>query len=60
MKTLIDDIQSASGLDRLEAERILAVLLRYLAARLPSPVMGRIRLALGDVEETADVGKLTD
>ena len=46
MKRLLEDIRLASGISQMEAEQALGVVLGFLSARLPSPVMGRIRDAL--------------
>jgi hypothetical protein len=46
MKRLLEDIRLASGINQMEAEQALGVVLGFLSARLPSPVMGRIRDAL--------------
>ena len=46
MKRLLEDIRLASGINQMEAEQALGVVLGLLSARLPSPVMGRIRDAL--------------
>jgi hypothetical protein len=43
MKRLLEDIRLASGINQMEAEQALGVVLGFLSARLPSPVMGRIR-----------------
>ena len=46
MKTLLEDIRQASGINQMEAEQALGAVLSFLSARLPSPVMGRIREAI--------------
>lgn len=46
MEKLLSDIQSKCGIDRKQAEIACGSLLCFLAARLPSPVMGRIKDAL--------------
>jgi hypothetical protein len=46
MKRLLEDIRLASGINQVEAEQALGVILGFLSARLPSPVMGRVREAL--------------
>jgi hypothetical protein len=46
MKTLLENIRQASGISQMEAEQALGAVLSFLSARLPSPVMGRIRDAL--------------
>ena len=46
MKTLLENIRQASGINQMEAEQALGAVLSFLSARLPSPVMGRIRDAL--------------
>ncbi len=46
MKTLLKDIRQASGINQMEAEQALGVVLSFLSARLPSPIMGRIHDAL--------------
>jgi hypothetical protein len=54
MKTLVEDIRLTSGISRTQAEHALDVTLRFLGARLPSPVMGRIRYALHDSQDMKD------
>ena len=39
-------MQSKCGIDRKQAEIALGLTMCFLAARLPSPVMGRIKTAL--------------
>jgi hypothetical protein len=59
MQTLVDDIRLTSGISRTQAEHALDTTLRFLGARLPSPVMGRIRYALyetHDLEVIENVG----
>jgi len=46
MKTLIDNIRRTSGIGQTEAELSIGVMLEFFAARLPSPVIGRMRDAL--------------
>jgi len=41
-KRLIEDICTASGIDRAQAELALYAVLHFLAARLPSPIMGQV------------------
>ena len=50
MNLLLEDICKASGVDTLKAEQALGAMLEFLSARLPSPVMGRIKevLTYGD------------
>lgn len=48
MKTLVDDIRLSSGTSRTQAENALQTTLRFLGARLPSPVMGQIHDALSE------------
>ena len=60
MKTLLEDIRQASGINQLEAEQALGVVLSFLSARLPSPIMGRIRDALsqnGTAKELENANK---
>ena len=60
MKTLLEDIRQASGISQMEAEQALGVVLGFLSARLPSPVMGRIRDALsqnGTAKELENANK---
>jgi hypothetical protein len=60
MKTLLDDIQKASGIDQLKAELALGAMLEFLSRQLPSPVMGRIKDVLsprGDVKDLGNAGK---
>ena len=56
MKTLLKDIRGASGIDQIEAEQALGAVLEFLSARLPSPVMGRIRDALSESGPTKELG----
>jgi hypothetical protein len=46
MKNLLEDIRNASGVDEMRAELAVGAMLGFLSARLPSPVMGRIKEAL--------------
>lgn len=46
MDKLLEDIRQASGISQMEAEQALGAVLSFLSARLPSPVMGRIRDAI--------------
>jgi hypothetical protein len=55
MKTLLEKIRLASGINQMEAEQALGAVLRFLSARLPSPVMGRIRDALSQTGTAKDV-----
>ncbi len=48
MNQMLDEIQSITGAQRSEAEQVLRAMVKFLGARLPSPVMGRIREALAD------------
>ena len=60
MKALIEDIRLASGISQMEAEQALGVILGFLSARLPSPVMGRIHDALAQnssSKELCNAGK---
>jgi hypothetical protein len=60
MKTLLEDIRSASGVDEMKAEQALGAVLGFLSARLPSPIMGRIKEALslrGDGKELGNTNK---
>ena len=60
MKRLLEDIRLASGINQMGAEQALGVVLGFLSARLPSPVMGRIRDALsqnGTAKELENAGK---
>jgi hypothetical protein len=56
MNMLLEDIQKASGVDQVKAELALGAMLGFFGARLPSPVMGRIREALLNGTETDDLG----
>ena len=47
MKTLIENVRLNAGISQCEAELAVSTVLEYFAARLPSPVMGRICEALG-------------
>jgi hypothetical protein len=42
LKILLHDMCRVSGINQVEAERALEVMIGFLSARLPSPVMGRI------------------
>jgi hypothetical protein len=56
MKTLLNDISQTSKIDADQAKMALGVVLGFLGARLPSPVMGRIREALNaEGQKTNDV-----
>jgi hypothetical protein len=57
MNMLLENIQKASGVDQVEAELAVGAMLGFLGARLPSPVMGRIKEALLNGTETDDLGK---
>jgi hypothetical protein len=60
MKNLLEDIRNASGVDEMKAELALGAVLGFLSARLPSPVMGRIKEALspnGDGKDLGNAGK---
>ena len=46
MKNLIEEIRSRSGISQIQAELALGAMLSFLAARLPSPIMGRIKEAI--------------
>ncbi len=56
MKTLVNDIRGASGIEQIEAEQALGAVLEFLSARLPSPVMGRIRDAMFENGPTKELG----
>jgi hypothetical protein len=66
MNILIKDIRTTSGISQTEAELALGTVLEFFAARLPSPVMGRIREALlsqeslvGAAAHNGDLGNAT-
>lgn len=46
MDDLLKDMQTKCGINRNQAESALGLALCFLAARLPSPIMGRIKAAL--------------
>jgi len=48
---LIQLVAQRAGITRAQAELAIACVLGYLAARLPSPVVGRIREQLGDAKD---------
>jgi hypothetical protein len=48
--TMLDEIQAVTGASRPQAERAVQAMLGFLGARLPSPIMGRIREALSEDE----------
>jgi hypothetical protein len=56
MNMLLEDIQKASGVDQVKAELALGAILGFLGARLPSPVMGRIKEALLNGTEIKHLG----
>jgi hypothetical protein len=56
MKNLLEDIRTASGVDEMKAELAVGAMLGFLSARLPSPVMGRIKEALSINYDGRDVG----
>jgi hypothetical protein len=56
MKTLLEDIRGASGIDQIEAEQALGVVLSFLSARLPSPIMEHIRDALSESGSAKELG----
>ena len=56
MKTLLEDIRLASGINQLEAERALGTVLGFMSARLPSPIMGRIYSALSEDIDSKRLG----
>jgi hypothetical protein len=58
MKLLIDDIQKASGIDKLKAELALGAVLDFLSRQLPSPVMGRIKDVLSPRSDSKDLGNV--
>ena len=60
MKVLLEDIRLASGIDQREAEQALEVVLGFLSARLPSPVMGRIRDVLFESAGSRGLGNAKD
>lgn len=55
MKSLLDHIRSSSGISQTEAERALGAVISFMASRLPSPVMGRVRQALLLNQETPEL-----
>jgi hypothetical protein len=55
MKTLLENIRRATGIDQIQAEQALGAVLSFLSARLPSPVMGRIRDALSQNGTTKEL-----
>lgn len=56
MNTLLEDIRNASGVDEMKAEQALGAVLEFFSARLPSPVMGRIREALSQNKKQSGLG----
>jgi hypothetical protein len=56
MAMLLEDIRNASGVDQLKAELALGAMLSFLGARLPSPIMGRIKEALSRGDDFKDLG----
>jgi hypothetical protein len=55
MKALLENIRETSGINQMEAEQALGAVLSFLSARLPSPVMGRIREALSQNGTTKEL-----
>ena len=53
MSGLIESMCRVGGVTPDQARRMLAELLTFLAARLPSPVMGRIKQALSEEDSHA-------
>jgi hypothetical protein len=57
MKALLANIRARSGIGQAEAEEALIVMLGYLAASLPSPLMGRVSDALSRDGNGKELGK---
>jgi hypothetical protein len=57
MKTLLENIRARSGISQEEAEEAVMVMLGYLAASLPSPLMGRVSDALSRDANRKVLGK---
>ena len=56
MKKLLEDIRIKSGINQIEAEQALGVILGLLSAGLPSPIMGRIGGALSQNGLSKELG----
>jgi hypothetical protein len=56
MESLLKDIRACSGITQSEAEQALGAMISFLAARLPSPVMGRIREVLSQNLDAKELG----
>ncbi len=57
MKALLANIRTRSGISQAEAEEAVVVMLGYLAASLPSPLMGRVSDALSRDSSAKELGK---
>ena len=53
MSGLIESMCRSGGITPDQARRMLADILTFLAARLPSPVLGRIKQALSEEDGNA-------
>lgn len=60
MKSLLDHIRSSSGISQAEAEKALGAVISFMASRLPSPVMGRVREALSHKHDTKELGNANE
>jgi hypothetical protein len=56
MQALLDQMRASSGITEFEARKALAAVISYMASRLPSPVMGRIRVALRQNHDEKELG----
>lgn len=48
---LLHDISAAAGISEGQADKAVTVILQALAARLPSPVFGRVQSVLADGDD---------
>jgi hypothetical protein len=57
VKELIELVSERAGISPSQAGLAVATMISYLAARLPSPVVGRIREQLGEREPPNETGE---
>ena len=60
LKILLRDMCQVSGIKQVEAEQALEVMIGFLSARLPSPIMGRIHDVLFGDRDTRGPGDAND
>jgi hypothetical protein len=56
MKMLLEEVRKASDVDQLKAEQAVSAMMGFLGARLPSPIMGRIKEALCHADDLCQLG----